>query len=235
STGLGVLAIAILYAWVPDPTGAANHASAPTQRGSFWLVLRNAELWRMDAGVFVLHALMTSLFIAVPLSLESAGIGSADQWQIYVPAVIGALVVMLPLVFFAERRGQMRTVFLLSIMLLALAPFAFTVSVSAIFLGIALAVFFGAFSALEAMMPSRVSKIVSPQRKGTALGVYASCQFFGAFAGGVLGGLLYGAGGALWLFIGSAILALLWFCIALGMAGSQDRSADLTTAPHNSL
>jgi predicted MFS family arabinose efflux permease len=45
--------------------------------------------------------------------------------------------------------------------------------------------------------------------KGTALGVYASCQFLGAFAGGTSGGLVYGAAG---------LSGLLWLCLgAIGL------------------
>lgn len=235
STLLGLLAIVVLHLWVPDPAVHVVTGQAASHAQSLKTVLRDTELWRMDAGVFVLHALMTSLFIAAPLALRDAGVAGADQWQVYLPAVLGAVVVMLPMVYLAERHGHMRAVFLASITLLAASPFLFTVSSHAWVLGIAFAVFFGAFSALEAMMPSRVSKVVGPARKGMALGVYTSCQFFGAFAGGVLGGVLYSIGEAILLFAGNAVLALIWLGIAMGMAGPAQRRVDLKATSNDLL
>lgn len=235
STLLGLLAIVVLHLWVPDPAVHVVAGQAASHAQSLKTVLRDAELWRLDAGVFVLHALMTSLFIAAPLALRDAGVAGADQWQVYLPAVLGAVVVMLPMIYLAERHGHMRAVFLASITLLAASPFLFTVSSHAWVLGTALAVFFGAFSALEAMMPSCVSKLVGPDRKGMALGVYTSCQFFGAFAGGVLGGMLYGFGEAILLFAGNAVLALIWLGIAMGMAGPTQRRVDLKATSNDLL
>ena len=44
------------------------------------------------------------------------------------------------------------------------------------------------FNLLEAMLPSWLSKVCPAGRKGTAMGIYSTSQFLGAFAGGVLGG-----------------------------------------------
>lgn len=230
---LGLVAIAVLHLWVPDaPAQAVSKAVKWSQLGD---LVRHGELWRLDFGVFVLHAMMTALFIAAPLALRDAGLAGSDQWTLYVPAVLGSLAVMLPLVYLAERRGHMRAVFLVSIVLLGSAPMLLTMSESLSVFGCVLAVFFGAFSALEAMMPSRVSKIVSPSMKGTALGVYASSQFFGAFAGGVVGGALFSWGGAPWLYAGGAVMALAWMCAAFGMSGTLSARESLATASHNSL
>ncbi|MDT9071165.1 MFS transporter, partial [Escherichia coli] len=62
--------------------------------------------------------------------------------------------------------------------------------------------FFMAFNLLEASLPSLISKEAPAASKGTAMGVYSTSQFFGAFLGGALGGyLLQSAGleGVLWL------------------------------------
>jgi predicted MFS family arabinose efflux permease len=56
---------------------------------------------------------------------------------------------------------------------------------------VALCGFFAAVNYLEAALPSLVSKAVFAHGKGTALGVYATCQFLGAFVGGTSGGLVY--------------------------------------------
>ena len=48
---------------------------------------------------------------------------------------------------------------------------------------------FLAFSLLEAVLPSLVSRVVPPNIKGTALGLFSTSQFLGAFLGGSVAGL----------------------------------------------
>jgi MFS family permease len=60
-----------------------------------------------------------------------------------------------------------------------------------------------------------VSKTVFAHGKGTALGVYATCQFLGAFVGGSAGGFIYQTAGLsrlLWLVLIAAVLwlGLIW-------------------------
>jgi len=68
--------------------------------------------------------------------------------------------------------------------------------------------FFVAFNLLEATLPSLVSKISPVGSKGTAMGLYATSQFFGAFIGGGLGG---------WLLQGYGVSALLLACFGLAV------------------
>ena len=77
-------------------------------------------------------------------------------------------------------------------------------------MGLALAVFFAAFNYLEARLPALLTTSASAQDRGAALGMFATSQFLGAFAGGALGGLLLGRYGLTGVFWGSAGLALIW-------------------------
>jgi MFS family permease len=63
---------------------------------------------------------------------------------------------------------------------------------------------------LEAMMPSLVSRLSPAHSRGAALGVYASSQFFGAFAGGLLGGGLATLAGGVWVLPVAALLVGTW-------------------------
>jgi predicted MFS family arabinose efflux permease len=77
--------------------------------------------------------------------------------------------------------------------------------------------FFVAFNLLEAAIPALVTRVAPARAKATALGVYNTTQAFGLFAGGALGGWLakhHGAGG---VFLGAAVLGLVWLCVAAGM------------------
>jgi len=79
-------------------------------------------------------------------------------------------------------------------------------------------VFFAGFNLLEATLPSLISKTAPGDLKGTAMGIYSSSQFIGAFLGGTSGGWLYGEFGASSVFVFSAAVAGSWVLIALFMS-----------------
>ena len=99
---------------------------------------------------------------------------------------------MLPPIFLAERRGRQKAVFLGAIGVLLAAQVGWSCSARAWF-GVAcgaLLVFFAGFNLLEASLPSLVSRRRPPAAKGTAIGVYSSVQFLGAFVGASAGGFI---------------------------------------------
>ena len=103
-TGLLALAAMAVVAWVvPDPP-AARHGKA---RVPFADVLRDAELLRLNVGIFALHAILMALFVVVPLALVRAGLPAASHWGIYLGAVGAGFVLMLPFVA-VRRRGPPR-------------------------------------------------------------------------------------------------------------------------------
>jgi MFS family permease len=77
--------------------------------------------------------------------------------------------------------------------------------------------YFVAFNILEASLPSLISKQANHNNKGTAMGVYSSCQFLGIFVGGSLAGLLFQHVGITGLFITNTLLSGLWFLFAWPM------------------
>ena len=80
-----------------------------------------------------------------------------------------------------------------------------------------LLLFFLAFNVLEALLPSLIVKFAPADKKGTAMGVYSTSQFGGAFIGGLVGGMLYGAVGLHAVFLFSAFMALIWVGVAATM------------------
>jgi len=79
-----------------------------------------------------------------------------------------------------------------------------------------LLVFFTAFNVLEATLPTLVSKLAGASGRGTAIGVFASIQFFGTFLGAAAGGYLYGRWGATGVVIFDTALLVMWLMVALG-------------------
>jgi MFS family permease len=86
-------------------------------------------------------------------------------------------------------------------------------------------VFFTGFNLLEATLPSMVSKIAPPDQKGTAMGVYSTSQFLGAFAGGVGAGWIHGHYGVTQVFLFSALAAFAWLVVAAFMAPPRHLSS----------
>ena len=75
---------------------------------------------------------------------------------------------------------------------------------------VGLAIFFAGFNFLEASMPARLSLLAPIEVRGSAMGVFSTAQFLGAFAGGLLGGILYAAAGPESVLVAAAVLAALW-------------------------
>jgi len=226
---LALVGIAITLLVVPDPKGHQTHRDAGTALGQVGKVLRMPELLRLDLGISVLHMILTALFLVVPLALrDEVGLVAADHWKVYLPVMLASLAVMVPFVVIAEKRRQMKRVFVGAIATLVFALVAFALWGDTLWgIVIALWIFFVAFNLLEATLPSLISKVAPAASKGTAMGVYSTSQFFGAFIGGVVGGWVqshYGMPGVFWF---SALAALLWWGVAWGMAPPNYLSSKL--------
>jgi MFS family permease len=62
-----------------------------------------------------------------------------------------------------------------------------------------------------------IAKTAPPHIKGTAMGVYSSSQFIGAFVGGAVGGYLHGIAGVEGVFIFCAFCLTVWGVVAATM------------------
>ncbi len=216
---LALLAIAVVQFIVPRPVRSKVHRDAEPIASQLLTVLRDVQLVRLDMGIFILHTILTATFVVLPLVLrDMGGLPSIDHWKIYLPALVLSIAAMLPFIILGERHRRLKQVFIGAILVLGLAElglFAFTDSLTGIF--IAVVVFFSAFNLLEATLPSLVSKMAPPDKKGSAMGVYSSAQFLGAFVGGSAGGWLHGLYGPTGVFAFCALMAGLWALIAESM------------------
>jgi MFS family permease len=89
--------------------------------------------------------------------------------------------------------------------------------------GIAIAgiLFFTGFNFLEAKMPAMISSISPAGSKGSAMGIYASHQFFGAFLGGLLSGLLNSYFSSGYTFIMCLVVIFLLSLMTKGLTSTQ--------------
>lgn len=216
---LAILGMVIMKQVVPDPAHPVRHREAIPVPSMIKRVIQDPELLRLDLGIFCLHLVMTAMFVVIPLVLKhDLGLPGGDHWMVYLPIMGLAVLAMLPFMIMAERKRKMKPVFLAAIVGLCLGD-AGLYFAGGTWLGLLLPlfVFFTAFNLLEATLPSMISKLAMPAAKGTAMGVYSSSQFLGAFCGGVMGGWIYGQYGYSTVFMVCACITLVWFVLAFGM------------------
>ena len=215
--------IAVLWFGVPQPVESHFHRDTQAMPVKFMSVLKDVELLRLNFGIMVLHAMLMAIFVALPFALrDQAGLAVGQHWQVYFPVLVLALVLMVPFIIVAEKKRRMKEVFVGAIGLLGLSQLALLLlydSVAGITL--ALLMFFISFNVLEASLPSLISKAAPVDGKGTALGIYSTSQFLGAFIGGIAGGTLYGAYGFTGVFTLCAVLAGVWAVVASAMASPR--------------
>ena len=215
---LALVGIAILYLVVPDPLQMHFHSDAEVQSGALVDVLKDGQLLRLDFGIFTLHFALMCVFLVMPLELrDTAGLAAADHWKLYLPVFALSLIIMLPFVIIAERNRRMKQVFLGAIATLSVAVAGFIYSGDLTALTLSLVLFFAGFNLLEASLPSLISKTTKATLKGTAMGVYSSSQFLGAFAGGLVGGAAHEHWGIDGLYMTVLVVLLLWLLLAVSM------------------
>ncbi len=216
-SGIGILIVIFL---VPTPKVNAAHRDVATTPALVLKTIKNVHLLRLNWGIFSLHCILMASFVSVPSMLEaSLGLERDGHWMFYLPVLALAFVVMLPFMLFAEKKRKIKPVFLAAVGMLV-ASSGLLVSFSGTAAGVIVLVFlfFVAFNLLESILPSLVSKISPAGTKGTAMGLYSTSQFFGAFIGGAVGGWIFQAHSLTAVFGFSASVAALWLVVAAFMS-----------------
>lgn len=215
---LAFMAIIVVYKVIPDPQISRFHSDTEASASSFGRVLRDPELLRLNYGIFALHATLMGLWLVVPLSLRDAGLAADAHWQVYLPVLLLSMILIVPAIIYAEKKAKLKPVFIAAVAILLAGQGALAlISDTIIGCAVALLVFFTAFNLLEASLPSLVSKIAPVDAKGTAMGVYSSTQFLGAFVGASVGGYLYQHHGSIALYAFCGGLIVLWLMLAVTM------------------
>lgn len=216
SACLAIGGIAILVGLVPDPPVRSAFEGLPIP-SLFSSALKNPDLLRLNWGIFALHFVLTATFVAVPLAFSASGVERDQHWHYYLPIMLLSFVAMIPLIYIAERKRKIKQVFVAAIAILLLSEMVMGFSNGLLHWALGLFIFFVAFNLLEASLPSLVSKQAPAGSKGTAMGVYSTCQFLGASLGGVVGGYLFGRYGLASILLGCGVVTLGWLIVAIWM------------------
>lgn len=222
TAALAVLGMLVILFIAPSAVSKAPRGDTRAAPELIIAMLKDSQLLRLDVGIFVLHLVITSVFVVLPLMLTEIEFPTSAHWQLYFPTLLLSFIFMVPLIIIGAKNESMKQMYRLSLLLLA-ASLVMMYLLQGSFIGLfaAVVVFFTAFNYLEASLPSLIAKFAPAGKKGTAMGIYSSSQFFGAFWGGILGGVCYqwfGIGG---VFLTSTLLVIFWWFYTQGMVNPK--------------
>jgi MFS family permease len=228
---LTVLAILMIQYMVPQSVHKAPRGDSVALPGQLKSLFKHQQLSRLNLGVFVLHMTLTACFVTLPKQIIESGLALQQHWQLYLPVLLGSFFLMVPFMIIAIKKQQEKNMFSAAVLLMALSlalMWYFALSFWSLVLFIVM--FFAAFNYLEATMPSMLSRLAPAGVKGSAMGIYSSSQFLGAFAGGLLGGAISTLYNEQVIFLVMALMTLVWFIAATGMKPlKKSKSYSLST------
>jgi len=211
TAGLGAIGLVIVLTLLPK-----NMPKAAAIADGDWAVdhVFGGTLPVLYASVFLLHGLMMATFLIIPGALVNAfAFAAGDHWIIYLLTVVLSIPPALLIMRMGRSGEDPRSalspaiVSLIGGILMALlAPNLMTV-------GAGLWLMFVGINALEAILPATVTRVAPGRLRGTALGIFASCQFLGIFVGGALAGFILSAGGSQAVAILASFCALVWLTV----------------------
>jgi MFS family permease len=232
---LGITGLVVTAFVVPPEAPGATAARSAVQ-GRLSQVAFSGTLLPFYAAMFTLHFVLTATFLAVPLLLiDGFHLDKGAHWKVYLGTFLASLLLTVPLILGAERLHRPVT-FLVAAMLLAAASQFLLAFESSHWYAVlvALVLFFGAVNFLEAQLPALLSRAAPAADRGAALGVFATGQFIGTFAGGAIGGILMRYQGLPGVFLGAAVVAVAWTLSAprlRGLAGEATGDVRVAVAP----
>lgn len=213
---LGVLfafVSAVMVFLVTNPTVKSDERKVGW--ASLIYVLKQPRLMSLNVSILLLHALLTAMFVFVPLVLlREFNLAQAQHWKIYLPVLLVSLCCAAPFIIKASHKqalGNWLRVCALGVTLSMASMFFLSSNDHHIGLVMSILAFFVFFNVLEATLPAQISKQVGLSVRGAAMGLYSSFQFFGAFLGGAIMGWLNGLGlSPTFMAVGVGGVGVLW-------------------------
>ena len=221
-TGVSMLlAMFAVYKYVPDPEKNTSSNRLPALQ-----IALQPQLWRLNFGIFALHAAQMALFISLPFLFLQMGIAQEAQWKVYAPMVLFGMVLMVPVIIYGEKKRKLKQTLLFAIGMMVVAQAMLATKHNVVMvMTAALVIYAIAFNVLEAILPSMVAKFAPAEQRGAAMGFYSTAQSIGLFIGGVAGGGLFSRFGFEGVFVFATALMLIWWAIAATGAAPKPREA----------
>lgn len=235
---LSVAGIGLVVFIVPNAANIAPSADTLPRLAHIKALFTHPQLRLLNISVCLLHMFITILFVQLPRLLNDSGIALDAQWTWYLPVLLCSIVGLMILMRLAKT--QPKGVMLVSItaMTLCFAGLAYVVNLAnspinlSYLYGFAILFFIG-FNYLEANIPALVSSIAPAGNKGSAMGIYASFQFFGAFLGGIISGLMISSFSETALYTLCILIGVVWLVI-ISMLSHHERLKRVTLSLNQS-
>jgi len=218
---LALLAIIVVKWLIPTASLKTNNLSVLPAKLQLIKVVTNPQLLRLDVGIFLLHLSLTAMFVVLPTELIKNGIALESHSLTYLVVILGGFLVMLPALIKVEKTKSHRIGFIIAVSIIIIANLSMGLVDGLTGLLLGLALFFISFNFLEASLPAMVSRQCTEHSRGTAMGVYSTSQFSGAFFGGIVSGYLVQLGDPQAIFLVLAGLSILWLVVVLGMSSGE--------------
>lgn len=233
SAGLALVGIIVVVFITPQPHSQGFHRDTQLSLLDVGRIIKNPELQKLNLGVFVLHLVLSATFVVFPLVLrDELQLVESRHWETYLPVFALSVLVMIPMIVIAERLGKGKGVFLTAIVMLAVAQLGLAWGGGYGVAFFMLVLFFAGFNFLEASLPSLVARLAPADMKGTAMGLFSSTQFLGAFSGGLIGGVLLTNQNYAVVFIALAGLLVFWLLIGLSMKPPGSLTSKIVSLKH---
>ncbi|MBO1520404.1 MFS transporter [Oceanisphaera pacifica] len=215
---LSIVGMVMVYFMLPNSIHKGQIRDVTAAPELFSRLLKDKQLLRLDFGIMLLHLTLTAVFVAFPLTLLDAGLAAERHWWLYLPMLLLSFILIVPFLILGAKRNMNKQLFLASILVMMVSLILMATGQGHIaVLAVAMLLYFTAFNFMEASLPAFLSMLAPAGAKGTAMGIYSTSQFLGAFLGGVLGGLLYQELGGAGVFLLVAACMAFWFWLAAGM------------------
>ncbi len=211
-TGLFSL-IALLYLIFQIPEPEKHYAHTDVSIKNISSLLRDKRLLILYLSTLLERILLVGIFVVMPIELiDKHSIPKGKHWEIYLPAILISIFIMVPFTIWAEKRKKLKEAIIIGIVVLSLSalPYLFTETLISAVATIVL--FLIGFHMLEPVLPSLLSKFSPQHVRGLSTGIYNTSQFIGAFVGSVAGGLALKYGVSLMLITNIAV-GVLWLII----------------------
>ncbi len=202
-----------LIQWAVPNVAMQSSGDVLPQRGQLRRLLFSSQLWRLNVSVLLLHMMITLLFVQLPVTLVHFDLTLDSHWMLYLPVLVASVIGLVILMGIGKGQTPRKVVLVAALfMTIAFAMLGAQDHHRWVVVG-AVILFFTGFNYLEASFPALVSSIAPAGEKGTAMGIYASFQFFGAFLGGVLAGIVADHWTAETAYFVGAVAASCWLLI----------------------
>jgi MFS family permease len=238
TSALSLAAATCLLLLIPAPKH--RRAGEQVHAGDLVTILRQRSMLILDLGTFLVHAVVTILFVVVPFDLHRgrAPGSSTAIWKVGLPAMLIGAGAMVLAARHSDREGRARAVLYagISLLLASCLLFAFLgqgADGMPRLLGVLLGTIAFVLSAslLEPALPSRMSHFAVGKHRGTAMGIFHMSQFLGTFTGGMLGGAFLKSDRTP-LFLGLAAASGLWMIAVPGIKERREHAvADDINSP----